>query len=285
MQLSPDTFGEIRKTVHDLCGIVIADDKQYLVVTRLEPVLKRNGFRSYESLVQALTRPNALHLREQIIEAITTRETSFNRDGHPFEELRRFILPEIASRLLERRAATGIRLQKARLWCAAVATGQEAYSAAMAVWDFLASRPGLGLCLDDFPILATDISVEALATAREGRYSTSEVSRGMTDQQRDRFFHRDSRGWVVDPAVRRMIEFRRLNLVQPLPNLGTFDVILCRNFLIYLDDDNRRRLCQSLHQALNPGGILMIGAAESIYGLTDVFSTERIGNTVVHRKQ
>jgi chemotaxis protein methyltransferase CheR len=285
MQLSPDTFNDLRKAVHDLCGIVIAEDKQYLVVSRFEPLLKRNGLRSYESLVQGLKQSNSLQLQEQMIEAITTRETSFNRDGHPFEELRRSILPELASRLLERRAATRLLNQNARIWCTAVATGQEAYSVAMAVSDFLSSRPGLGLTLDDFPILATDISPGALATAREGRYSASELSRGMPADQRERFFRRDERGWVVVASLRRAIEFRRLNLVQPLPNLGTFDLILCRNLLIYLDVDTRRRLCRGLHQTLNPGGILMIGAAESIYGVTDAFSTERLGNTVVHRKQ
>ncbi|MGC8639243.1 MAG: CheR family methyltransferase [Isosphaeraceae bacterium] len=285
MHLSPSTFDNIRKAIHGLCGIVLADDKQYLVVTRLEPVLKRNGLHSYESFVQALQHPDALELREQLIEAITTRETSFNRDGHPFEELRRLILPELASRLLERRAAHNLLVQKARLWCAATATGQEAYSVAMAVHDFLASRPSLGLQLDDFPILASDISMEALAVAREGRYSGAELSRGMTEGQRDRFFRRDDRGWVVNPSLRRAIEFRRLNLVQPLPNLGTFDLILCRNFLIYLDDPTRRRLCRNLHQTLNPGGILIIGAAESIHGLTDAFNSERLGGTVVHRKR
>jgi chemotaxis protein methyltransferase CheR len=285
MKLSVETFNDIRKAVHDLCGIVITADKQYLVVSRLEPILKRNRLPSYESLVQGLTQSNSLQLQEQIIEAITTKETSFNRDGHPFEELRRSILPELASRLLEKRATTRLLNQKARIWCTTVATGQEAYSVAMAVSDFLASRPGLGLTIDDFPILATDISLIALAIAREGRYSTSELSRGISAEQRVRHFRQDNGGWVVDDPLRRVIEFRRLNLVQPLPNLGTFDLILCRNFLIYLDECTRRRLCRGLHQALNPGGVLMIGAAESIYGVTDAFSTERIGNTVVHRKR
>ena len=285
MRLKPNTFDDIRKAVHDLCGIVIAEDKHYLVVSRLEPILKRNGLHSYESLVQGLKQPNSLRLQEQIIEAITTKETSFNRDGHPFEELRRSILPRLASRLLERRPATRLVNPRSRIWCTAVATGQEAYSVAMAVSDFLSSRPGLGLTLDDFPILATDISPGALATAREGRYSASELSRGTSVEQRERFFRQDERGWVVIPSLRRGIEFRRLNLVQPLPNLGTFDLILCRNLLIYLDVDTRRRLCRGLHLALNPDGILMIGAAESIYGVTDAFSAERLGNTVVHRKQ
>jgi chemotaxis protein methyltransferase CheR len=285
MHLSHETFIDIKTAIHGLCGIVITDDKQYLVVSRLEPILLRNALPSYESLLERLKQPNSLHLQEQIIEAITTRETSFNRDGHPFLELRRSIIPELASRLLQRRASTRLFNQNSRIWCTAVATGQEAYSVAMAVSEFLASRPGLGLTIDDFPILATDISPAALATARAGRYSALELSRGVPSEKRDRFFRRDGSGWVVISALRVAIEFRRLNLVQPLPNLGSFDLILCRNLLIYLDAEARRRLCSGLHRALNPGGILMIGAAESIYGLTEDFSTERIGDTLIHRKQ
>jgi chemotaxis protein methyltransferase CheR len=284
MRLSPDTFDDIRKAVHDLCGIVIARDKQYLVVSRLEPVLERNGLPSYESLVQGLKRSHSPELKEQVIEAITTKETSFNRDGHPFQELRRSILPELASCVLRRRAATRFLNVRCRIWCTAVATGQEAYSVAMAVSDFLAGQPGLGLTLADFPILATDISQGALSIGREGRYTSSELGRGISPEQRARHFRHVDGGWVVVDTLRRGIEFRRLNLVQPLPDLGTFDLILCRNLLIYLDDVGRRRLCQALHQALNPGGFLMIGAAESIYGVTDSFSTERIGSTVLHVK-
>ena len=150
-----------------LCGIVIADDKQYLVKSRLEPILRTNGLASYEVLVQQLRTPDSLLLRDQTIEAITTNETSFNRDGHPFEDLRRIILPELANRLIERRGTTRPPHSKARIWCAAVSTGQEAYSVAMAVADFLAARSTPGLTLDDFPILASDISSRALASARE----------------------------------------------------------------------------------------------------------------------
>lgn len=285
MQLSQAAFDDIRKSVHALCGIVVGEDKQYLVKSRLEPVVKRNGLPSYEALAQALRQPNSLPIQEQTVEAITTKETSFNRDGHPFEELRRSILPEIAARLIAKRAASPLLNQKARTWCAAVATGQEAYSVAMAVADFVATRPGLGLTVDDFPIVASDISQIALAKARDGRYAAAELSRGMTPEQRGRFFRPENGDWVVAPSLRRVIEFRRINLVQPLPSMGGFDLVLCRNILIYLDEATRRRLCQGLHQALNPGGILIVGAAESIYGVTDAFSTERIGNTVVHRRR
>lgn len=284
MNLTPAAFDDIRKAVHSLCGIVITEDKQYLVKSRLEPILEKNGLSSYESLVNRLKEPNSLLLQEQVIEAITTRETYFNRDGHPFEELRRSILPELAKRLMERRATSRF-LPTSRIWCAAVANGQEAYSVAMAVTDFVATRRDDGMNVDHFPILASDISSTALATAGEGRYTTAELARGMTASQRDRFFRKENRTWIVDPSLRRMIEFRRLNLVQPLPDLGTFDLILCRNFLIYLDESTRRRLCQGLHSALNPDGILMIGAAESLHGVTEAFGMERFGTTVVYRKQ
>jgi chemotaxis protein methyltransferase CheR len=284
MQLSPAAFNDIRKAVHDLCGIVIAEDKQYLVKARLEPVLKLNHLTSYEVLVQQLNKPDSLLLRDQTIEAITTNETSFNRDGHPFEELRRHVFPELASRLIERRATTRLPYSKARIWCVAVSTGQEAYSVTMAAADFLAARSAPGLILDDFPILASDVSSKALATAREGRYSSAELDRGLTADQRARFLRPENDAWIVDASLRRMVEFRRLNLVQPLPDLGTFDLILCRNLLIYLDDAARRRLCHGLHLALNPRGILIIGAAESLFGVTDVFATERIGKTSVYRK-
>ena len=285
MQLTAAAFDAIRKAVHDLCGIVIAEDKQYLVKARVEPLLRTNGLDSYESLVHQIMKPDSLLLRDQMIEAITTNETSFNRDGHPFDALRSSILPELASRLIERRATTRFPSSKARIWCAAVSTGQEAYSVAMAVADCLAARSAPGLTLDDFPILASDISSNALATAREARYSSADLERGLTGDQRARFVQHDNEAWIVDGALRRMIEFRRLNLIQPLPDLGTFDLILCRNLLIYLDHATRRHLCHSLHAALNPRAILMIGAAESLYGVTDAFATERFGKTVVYRKQ
>ena len=285
MQLSPAAFNDIRKAVHELCGIVISDDKEYLVKSRLEPILKRNGLASYELLVQRLKQPNSLLLRDQTIEAITTNETSFNRDGHPFEELRRTILPEIARRLIDRRTTTRLAFPRARIWCAAVATGQEAYSVAMAVADFVSDRAARGLTAYDFPILASDISSHALATAREGRYSSAELDRGVTAVQRDRFFRHKNGAWFVDHAIRGMVEFCRLNLVEPLPDLGTFDLILCRNLLIYLDDASRRHLCDGLYSTLNDQGILMIGAAESLYGVTDAFSRECLGKTIVYRKQ
>ncbi|MBY0397029.1 MAG: protein-glutamate O-methyltransferase CheR [Thermoleophilia bacterium] len=284
MQLSPAAFEDLRRVIPEFCGIVLSADKQYLVKSRLEPVLRRNRLASYEALVAALAGGGAPALRDEVIEAITTKETSFNRDGHPFDELRRSILPELAEELRRRRGLTGLTRPRARIWCAAAATGQEVYSVAMAVADVVAARPALGLSLDDFPITATDISAAALAAARLGRYTEAEVSRGVTADQRVRYFRPDGNGWMVVEPLRRMVEYRRLNLAQPPPGLGPFDLILCRNLMIYFDEPTRRRVCQALYQSLNPRGLLLIGAAESLYGLTDAFVTERMGQTIVHRR-
>lgn len=283
MNLSPATFQEIRKVVHDLCGIVISADKEYLIKSRFESILIENGLPSYELFLGQLKQPGSLILQEQVVEAITTKETSFNRDGHPFDELRRSILPGLARRHLERRSRDRPSPSKLRIWCAAAATGQEVYSVAMALTD-VASRSVPGLSLDDVSILATDISGNALAAARAGRYTTTELGRGLTREQRDRFFLEENGTWVVDASLRRLVDFRRLNLVRPLPDLGPFDLILCRNLLIYLDEATRRRLCLALHSALNPQGILIVGAAESLYGVTDAFVLERSGSTVYYRK-
>lgn len=285
MELTPVEFNDVRQAVHELCGLAIAEDKQYLVKTRLEPVLECNSLASYAALVQRLRRPDCLLLKDQVIEAITTNETSFNRDGHPFEELRRRILPELASRLIERRNSGFSTSPQSRIWCAAVATGQEAYSVGMAVVDFLRTRNSKDLAAKDFPIVASDISGQALAIAKAGRYSQAEIDRGVTAEQRARHFRQEQGSWCIDPTIRRTIEFRRLNLVRGLPDVGAFDLILCRNLLIYFDQPTRERLCRALCTALHPQGILMIGAAESLFGVTRELTLETLGKTVVYRKR
>lgn len=185
----------------------------------------------------------------------------------------------------DRRAKNGRPHATSRIWCAAVARGQEAYSVPMAADEVGACKPGCGLTLESFPILATDISSHALEAARAGRYPTAEIERGVTPARRERYFQPEDRGWLIDPALRRAIEFRRLNLTLPLSDLGTFDLILCRIFLIYLDEATRRRFTSVLHFSLNVQGLLMIGAAESLHGITDAFVAERFDKTIVYRKR
>jgi chemotaxis protein methyltransferase CheR len=159
----------------------------------------------------------------------------------------------------------------------------------MGVADFLRNRPPLGSAPDltaaDFPILASDISGQTLSLAQAGRYTSAEVDRGVTADQRARYFRQADGAWEIDPAIRGMVEFRRMNLIRELPYLGPFDLILCRNLLIYFDQPTRERLCQTLSATLLPRGILIIGAAESLFGVSTDLVRETLGETVGYRKR
>ena len=278
MELSPQTFAELRAVIRRLCGVVVPEEKAYLIQHRLGPVARRHGCRSFAELVTKLRGPQAAQLYEPVIEAITTKETSFFRDGHPFEAFRRHLLPRLAEGVRTRRA-------RARIWCAAASTGQEPYSLAMLVHDYVTAGQSPGTTADAFEILATDISPRALAAATAAEYSERDVARGLTPDQVRRFFQKTARGWVVQDGLRKLVEFRRLNLAQPFPSLGAFDLIFCRNVLIYFDTDTRQQICQRFYDCLRPGGYLLLGSAENLYGVTDRFESLRFGESLVYRKK
>jgi chemotaxis protein methyltransferase CheR len=171
-----------------------------------------------------------------------------------------------------------------RIWCAAAATGQEPYSLAMLVDDYLRANRARGASERDFRILATDVSAKVLASAAAAEYSEWEMGRGLTATQVERYFEKRGERWVLREPVRRLVEFRRLNLLQPLAGLGTFDVIVCRNVLIYFDTDTRRRLCEQFHALLADDGWLLLGSAESLYGITPLFESQRFGHTLLYHK-
>ncbi len=282
MQLSRETFDELRRLIHRLCGIVLSDDKAYLVQHRLEPLVRRSGGRSFEEFRQKLSGGEATLWQEAIIEAITTQETSFFRDRHPFETLRRQVLPELVQ--ASRVARGGTPPPKIRIWCAGAATGQEPYSLAIVIHEFTAAqRPG-SLAPGAFSILATDISTKALATAAAGEYHPQHLARGLSPSQVQRFFEQCDELWVARPVLRKMVEFRRVNLTQPFLGLGTFDLILCRNVLIYFDEATRRRICDQFYTMLADGGWLVLGSAENLYGINDQFQSQRLGESLLYRK-
>jgi chemotaxis protein methyltransferase CheR len=287
MQLSRSVFDELRSLIHRLCGLVVGEDKTYLVRHRLGPLARAVGCRSFEEFAQKLRGPEGAALHAPIIEAITTAETSFFRDGHLFDVVRTHLLP----RLVEK-ARGGA---KVRIWCAAAATGQEPYSVAMLLCDYIQANPppqslggkratGAGVSQGDFSILATDISEKVLAVARPAGYSERDAARGLTPALLARHFERRDAAWVVREPVRRLVEFRRLNLAGPRPDLHSFDAIFCRNLLIYFDLDTRQRVCRGLHDHLLEDGWLVLGAAENLYGVTDQFEALRHGDALVYRK-
>lgn len=273
MKLADHEFESIRKTLHRLCGVTLGPEKQYLVTSRLNPVMVRLGVTSYAELIRRLESINSRDLREELVEAMTTKETSFNRDKHPFEELTRSILPWLVETQWQSRRIAGRVGARVRIWSAAASTGQEAYSVAMSILDYLRHESSLRPyrptatpmpTVADFTILGTDVSPQALTFARAGVYRTFDIERGLSQTQRDRYFVRDGMNWQINSELRKMVEFRQLNLIEPIKDVGKFDLILCRNVLIYFDDSARHEIMRQLVASLHPGGLLMLGASESL---------------------
>lgn len=278
MELSQQSFQELARLVHRLCGLVIGDDKAYLVRHRLEPVVRGCGLDSFDSFMERLQSRTGAHLHDAIIEAITTKETSFFRDPWLFDAILKHVLPERAAELKrspERRCL--------RLWSVGTATGQEAYSLAMLIREFI-DAGGEGLRDNQFAVLASDISAEAIKVAKAASYSRTEVSRGIPEQRLDRHFHHRGNHWHVADALRSLVQFRRFSLLDMPADLGPFDIILCRNVLIYFDDPTRKRVCRDLHRLLHRGGWLALGSAESLYGIDSGFETIKHGRAVLYRK-
>lgn len=273
MQLHRATFDRIRKYIHRYCGLVIGDDKEYLIHDRLKPLIRQRGWNSFEQLADRLGDQSNVALVDEVVEAIVTRETSFFRDAHVWESLRN----ELLSRLVAARP-------RVRIWSAATSTGQEAYSLGMLATEWTESNPSARIATSAFSILATDICPSAVQTGQTGKYETRELSRGISDARRRRFFEPVGASWQVHAPLRRMVEFRRVNLADPLPRLESFDLICCRNVLIYFDEATRRTICEQFHALLADGGWLLLGAAENLYGISDRFASTSMGAAMIYRK-
>lgn len=281
MELTRAAFDDLRRSIHRLCGIVLNDDKEYLIRHRLEPVALRCGCRNFDEFRAKLAGSEATRLQEAIIEAITTQETAFFRDRHPFDALRQQILPELVR---NRNSLVPTTRRPIRIWCAGAATGQEAYSLAILIHELAAAAPLSDPHPADCPVLATDISAEALAVAKAGVYQATQIQRGLTASQIHKYFEHCGDHWVARPMLRKLVEFRRVNLIQPFSSLGAFDVILCRNVLIYFDEATRRTICRQFQAMLAEKGWLLLGSAENLYGVSDQFTSVRFGATLVYRK-
>lgn len=281
MELPVAVFDELRQLIHRLCGVVLSSDKAYLVRHRLEPLARRHGCRSFEEFAEKLRHPTGTALFDAIVDAITTGETSFFRDGHPFEAFRLHLLPQLTE-TARARAMGGT--PRVRLWCAAASTGQEPYSLAMLIVDYLDALRAAGANPVDFSLLATDISSAALARAAAGRYDRWELARGVSATMLHRHFQKHGSQWVVREPVRRLVEFRRVNLLNATAGLGMFDAIFCRNVLIYFDEATRRRVCEEFAGRLAPGGWLVLGTAENLYGVSERFESVRFGETLLFRR-
>jgi chemotaxis protein methyltransferase CheR len=256
--VTPGDFDFIRNLVRQRSGLVLSAEKQYLVESRLLPVVRKRGLGTLADLVRMLRLGGASPLETTVVEAMTTNESFFFRDKLPFEYFSNLIMPT----LLKARA----RERRIRIWCTAAATGQEPYSLAMALLDMKAELAGWRV-----EILATDISNEALGKARAGLYTQFEVQRGLPIQRLVAHFAQLGGVWQIAPEIRSMVTYRYFNLLENFTSLGVFDVIFCRNVLIYFDQVTKTDVLNRLARVVTNDGYLLLGAAETVVGLTTAF--------------
>jgi chemotaxis protein methyltransferase CheR len=244
-----------RKFLRERSGLVLSADKHYLLESRLLPVARRAGLASLAGLVHRLRGIDCEALAAEVVEAMTTNESFFFRDKIPFEHFRDTIIPRLIAARNHRR--------RIRIWCAAASTGQEPYSLAMSI------EMGDRLSGWQIEIIATDISSEALRRARSGIYSQFEVQRGLPIMLLLKYFKQIGENWQIGPDIRAMVQFRVLNLISDFSRLGMFDLVFCRNVLIYFDQPTKISVLDRLAQNLDRDGYLVLGAAETVVGLTD----------------
>ncbi|MHA7855086.1 CheR family methyltransferase [Marinobacter shengliensis] len=272
-EITPQEYEAFKTFLQDACGILLGDNKQYLVKSRLRRILEENNLNSLGELLGRLKRVGRSGLRELVIDAMTTNETLWFRDNHPFRILQDKLLPEFAERN---------SLQPLRVWSAACSTGQEPYSVGMVVDEFRRIRPGK---LRDVKITATDISKSVLEVARRGEYEMIAIGRGLSPERQKQFFTPSPNGgWQIKPQIKAMVEFKELNLLERYM-LGKFDIIMCRNVLIYFSADLKKDILTRMHGALNPGGYLILGASESLNGLPDLYEMVQCHPGIIYRKK
>jgi chemotaxis protein methyltransferase CheR len=255
--VTPADYDYLRKFLKERSGLDLSPDKQYLVESRLLPLARKASLSGIPDLVLKIRNGDG-RLATDVVEAMTTNETFFFRDKIPFDHLRDSIMPG----LIQARAAR----KSLRIWSAASSTGQEPYSIAMCLKEMGAALAGWRI-----EIVATDLSQEVLEKCKAGVYSQFEVQRGLPIQLLMKYFTQASDVWQLNADVRSMVQFRQLNLLQDFSHLGTFDVIFCRNVLIYFDQDTKAMIFERMAKGLEADGTLLLGAAESVVGITDAF--------------
>jgi chemotaxis protein methyltransferase CheR len=253
-------FAYLAALLRQRSGLSLTSQKREFVTRRLQPLAERHGFSEWRALVEELRRGNE-KLELAVVETLTTRDTGFFRDPKDFAAFRDSTLPK----LMEARRAS----RRLWIWCAGSASGQEPYSIAMILDDLHLFESW------DIEILATDLSEEAISRGRLGRYSQAEVQRGLSPQMLAKYVRQDSHEWRIDDALRRRVQFRVHNLLHPFSHLGTFDVIFCRNVLMYFDFSTKEDVARRLCERLAADGHLVLGAAESLEGLHSSYKRER----------
>lgn len=270
MPINPATFEYVRTLVQQRSAIVLEPGKEYLVESRLSQVARTQGFKSVDELADHLAKHPFSTVHRRAVEAMTTNETSFFRDLHPFEAIKTTILPA----LITARAAT----QRLNIWSAACSSGQEPFTIAMLIREHFPQ-----LAHWKISMFATDLSTAVLAKARAGRFSQLEVNRGLPAPLLLKYFVKEGMEWVVREDIRSMIDFQELNLAEKWPQLTPMDVVLMRNVLIYFDTQTKKDILRRVRQVIRPDGYFMLGSAETTMALDDSYKRADVGRAVVYR--
>ncbi|MCF7487470.1 MULTISPECIES: protein-glutamate O-methyltransferase [Vibrio] len=268
--ISDQEYRDFSRFLESQCGIVLGDSKQYLVRSRLSPLVTKFKLASLSDLLRDVVTGRNRELRVAAVDAMTTNETLWFRDTYPFAVLADKLLPEIAA-----------NKRPIKIWSAASSSGQEAYSMAMTILETQARKPGM---LPNVSITATDISASMLDMCRIGAYDNLALGRGLSPERRRTFFEDAGDGRMkVKDNVKRMVNFRPQNLMDSYALLGKFDIIFCRNVLIYFSPDMKSKVLNQMANSLNPGGYLLLGASESLTGLTDRFEMVRCNPGIIYK--
>jgi chemotaxis protein methyltransferase CheR len=269
-RITPAEFDFVRRLLYERAAIVLEPGKEYLAESRLLPLVRESGFRTLGELISRLRSEQSNGLHQKVVEAMTTNETSFFRDSHPFEALRRSVIPD----LITKRAAE----RRLHIWCAACSTGQEPYCIAMLLREYF---PGLSAW--SLRLVASDISREILDRARSGCYSQLEVNRGLPASLLVKYFAREGTNWRIRADLRRMIDFREVNLAAPLPGLPPMDIVFLRNVLIYFDVETKKAILGKVRRLMRPDGYLFLGGAETTLNLDPAFERVPLEDSACYR--
>jgi len=274
-KLNKDEFRLLRDFIEENCGIALGDQKEYLIENRLHKLLQDSGCKTYKEFYLKAKKESRSGLRDKIVDAMTTNETSWFRDNYPYEILKKTLFPQYHKEALE-----GKR-RGVRIWSAACSTGQEPYSMSMTLLDFAKSHTDL--LLKNSEIVATDISPSTVYMATAGTYDDFAVDRGLPSAHKNTYFEKKGRFWSIKDEVRNCTAFKIFNLQDGFTAFGKFDVVFCRNVAIYFSAQSKKILFSKIVNALNPGGYLFLGGSESISGFSNRFEMIKYNSGVYYR--
>jgi len=278
MNISQEEFDLLRSYIQKHCGILVGDEKSYLIESRLAQLVVESGSTDFKQFYIKAKNDSAGALRDKIIDAMTTNETLWFRDGGPWKLLKEVLLPAFIETLASRKK------MRIRIWSAACSTGQEPYSIAMLIEDLLSLPSAKGVRPEQFEIMATDISPSVLFLAISGRYNQIAISRGLDDLHKNKYFEQKGRVWEIKPFLRKRITFKQFNLQHSFSPLGTFDLVLCRNVAIYFSTEFKKDLFSRIAATLRVNkGCLLLGSTESLIGYSEEFDMKDERN-VIHYK-